>query len=104
MFIMLMLFALVIMSLGVTTGYPAKKFLAKVHDLEIEARKKFRDLLDTVHDRSSELDGQEESLEVPRFTPGEVLSMPIDDGDFVNDPPKTHSLSRSMTRKVIPSW
>ena len=84
MLLLISMIAMVIMSLGVTTGYPTKKFLAKVHDLEIEARKKFRDLLDTVHDRSSELDGQEESLEVPRFTPGEVLTMPIGDDDFVN--------------------
>ncbi len=89
MLLLIPIIALAVMSLGTTTGYPAKKFLAKVHDLEIESRKKFRDLLDTVHDRSSELDGQEESLEVPRFTPGEVRPMPIDDEDFVNGSTET---------------
>lgn len=59
-------------------------FVAKVHDLEIESRKKERDLLDTIHDRSSELEGQEKTLSVPRLTPGEVVDMPITDDNMAN--------------------
>lgn len=65
-------------------GFGQKLFVAKVHDLEVAAKGMERELLDTIHDRSAELKGSEETLEVPRFTPGDVVDMPATSETFVN--------------------
>jgi len=66
------------------TGFGQKQFLAKVMEIEIESKKEEIDILATVHDRSGELKGQEDTLVIPKFTPGVVLSMPITGGSFAN--------------------
>lgn len=57
-------------------------FTAKVVELEIENQKKIIDLRSAIHDRTSELQGDEESLKLPSITPGAVESMPVADADF----------------------
>jgi hypothetical protein len=57
-------------------------FTAKVVELEIEARKKFIDIRQTIHDRSGELNGDEEALKLPSISIGAVEAMPVADADF----------------------
>jgi hypothetical protein len=57
-------------------------FTAKVVELEIEARKKFIDLRQTVHDRTAELKGDEEALKLPSITVGAAEAMPVTDANF----------------------
>lgn len=59
-----------------------KKYTARVLEEEIALRTKTQNLLDTIHDRSGELSGDEEYLVIPSITPGSVASMPIDDDDM----------------------
>jgi|GEM_PF-5500115 len=66
------------------TGFGQKQFLAKVMEIEIESKKDEIDILATVHDRSGELKGQEDTLVIPKFTPGAVLTMPITGESFDN--------------------
>jgi len=72
------------MQVNTAAGFGQKLFTAKVTDLEVAAKATEREILDTIHDRSAELKGSEETLEVPRFTPGDVVEMPATSETFVN--------------------
>lgn len=66
------------MSLDKTT------FTAKVIEREIALRSKVIDARAMVHDRSAELQGDEEAIKLPSVTVGGVVSMPTTDAAFAN--------------------
>ena len=72
------------MDVNTTAGFGQKLFVAKVHDIEVMKKAAEREILDTIHDRSAELKGSEDTLSVPRITPGNVVAMPATAETFIN--------------------
>ncbi|HPS39541.1 MAG TPA: hypothetical protein PL124_09035, partial [Candidatus Cloacimonadota bacterium] len=65
-------------------AFSKKTFTAKVVELEIEQKKQNIDMRDYVHNRSAELEGDEKTLVLPSYTPGNVVAMPIADASMLN--------------------
>lgn len=65
-------------------AFNKKTFTAKVVELEIEQKKQNIDMREYVHNRSAELEGDEKTLVLPSYTPGDVSDMPIADGSMTN--------------------
>jgi len=65
-------------------GIDKTTFTAKVVEREIALAKKVIDARTMVHDRSAELQGDEEALKIPSITVGAVVSMPTTDAAFAN--------------------
>ena len=59
-------------------------FTAKVVEREIAGKQKVVDMRTMVHDRSAELQGDEEALKIPSVTAGNVVAMPTTDALFAN--------------------
>lgn len=59
-------------------------FAAKVVEREVALQQKVVDARLMVHDRSAELQGDEEALKIPSITPGDVVAMPTTDAAFAN--------------------
>lgn len=65
-------------------GLDKTTFTAKVVEREIALKNKVLDLRTMVHDRSAELQGDEEALKIPSITVGDVVAMPTTDAAFAN--------------------
>lgn len=73
-------------------------FTAKVVEQEVALKQKILDLRSCVHDRTAELEGNEESLKLPSITPGDVEAMPVADADFSNTDTINNQITLTMNK------